>query len=229
MTQHKWNKHKKCITCGIYEIVALTEKINTCESWQKKIEKAGTKVNDDGDTLHKWNDLTKQCVYCGVNPYIATLHGYNTCEEYKASLEQAAAPAAPVLVSVPRLIRVYYADAYSSPYPIYNIRNAMLVWKQLWDFGYIPTCPHWTGFQDLMTPMPYESWLEYDSLVMRLHHAVLRGPSKSSGADKECELARGYGMPIYLSLEDLISHMPADIDTTTLYYNPTVTFGGLLK
>ena len=119
-----------------------------------------------------------------------------------------------------RQIRIYYAAPYSKPYPINNMHNAMHVWKQLWDAGYIPTCPHWTGFQDLITPMDYRQWLEYDLYGLPLHHAILRGPGASSGADDEVAIGRKLGMPIFNSFADLVTTIPPTTNPIILAYDP---------
>lgn len=119
-----------------------------------------------------------------------------------------------------RKIRIYIAAPYSKPYPIHNMNRAMETWRWLWDRGYVPTCPHWTGFQDLLTPMPYEEWIAYDKLILPLHHAVLREGGPSSGADGEVAEAAAIGMLVFRSREELLAKLPPDTDPATLAYCP---------
>lgn len=121
-----------------------------------------------------------------------------------------------------RRIRVYYAAPYSKPYPIHNMKAAMDMWLKLWQSGYIPTCPHWTGFQDLVTPLSYEQWLEYDLLNLPNHHVILRGEGVSSGADGEVKEGRKIGMPICYSIEELLEKYPPTTNPTSLPYNPFI-------
>lgn len=121
---------------------------------------------------------------------------------------------------IERRIRVYIAAPYSKPYPIHNMHNAAQTWRWLWDKGYIPTCPHWTGFQDLLTPMPYEEWIQYDKLTLPLHHVILREGGLSSGADGEVVMGEGLGIIITRSREELLLRVPPETDPATLAYQP---------
>jgi hypothetical protein len=100
------------------------------------------------------------------------------------------------------------------------MHKAMATWRWLWEMGYIPTCPHWTGFQDLLTPMPYEQWLEYDNCTLPLHHAILREGGMSSGADSEVDQGVALGMFIFRSREELLAKLPPETDPATLPYQP---------
>jgi len=98
---------------------------------------------------------------------------------------------------------VYIAAPYTKPDPMVNMRNAMLMWKELWDAGYLPICPHWSGLQHFLTPMNYEEWMEYDCGLVKMCDAILRLPGESSGADREEGSAKGIGIPVYYGLDTL--------------------------
>ncbi len=98
----------------------------------------------------------------------------------------------------------------------------MDAWLELWNAGYIPTCPHWTGFQDLVTPLSYDQWLEFDLYGLPTHHAILRLPGESSGADEEVRIGRSIGMLVFDSLADLLRDLPPDTDPASLVYDPKI-------
>jgi hypothetical protein len=99
--------------------------------------------------------------------------------------------------------RVYIAGPYTKPDPCINTNRACAVWKQLWELGYAPFCPHWSHFQHTLLPMPYEVWLDFDNQFLVVCDALLRLPGESSGADKEVALARSLGIPVYHSVDEL--------------------------
>ncbi len=100
---------------------------------------------------------------------------------------------------------IYVAGPYTSPYPIYNMRDALAAADQLLDAGVgHPVVPHLTGFWDFAFPKPYEEWLEIDLESMRACDAVWRIPGVSSGADGEVEVAEQLSIPILHSLDQVI-------------------------
>ena len=100
-------------------------------------------------------------------------------------------------------IKVYVAGPYSKGDVAINIRNAILVTNNLLDKGYVPYTPHLTHFWHLVTPRPYEEWLEYDNHWVPVCDALLRISGDSLGADKEIELAKSHNIPVFYSEEEL--------------------------
>ena len=98
---------------------------------------------------------------------------------------------------------IYVAGPYSA-YPIYGIRNAILAGDEVLAAGMYPHIPHFTGIWDLVSPKPYEDWLNLDLEAVRICDAILRLPGESSGADGEVEFGASIGIPTFYSLEDLI-------------------------
>jgi nucleoside 2-deoxyribosyltransferase len=107
---------------------------------------------------------------------------------------------------------VYIAGPFSKPYPIENMHKAMQIWFKLQCIGYHAICPHWTGFQDLLTPMPYSEWLDYDRETLSRCDVVLRIPGISTGADMEVRYAMSLGKPVVYSLEELLVQHHANTD-----------------
>lgn len=113
-----------------------------------------------------------------------------------------------------RLSRVYIAAAYSNGDKCgeevlqANTLKAMLAWDEIRSLGYAPFCPHWSYFQDKMSPRGYEDWLEYDREWIRICDAIYRLPGESSGADSEVHLAESLGLPVFYTLDELKRELP---------------------
>lgn len=102
-------------------------------------------------------------------------------------------------------IRVYIAAPYTKPDPAENTHKAMSMWFKLASLGFAPFCPHLTHFLHLMSPQPYELWLEQDAEWVKVCHAVYRMPGESPGADKEVKIAKEFGIPVFYSVTDLVT------------------------
>ena len=90
-----------------------------------------------------------------------------------------------------------------------NIRQAIMAGDELADLGYAPFVPHLTHFWNLIMPRHYQSWLDIDDEWVVVSDAVLRIPGASKGADREVELAKNCGIPVFYSvqaLDDALHH-----------------------
>jgi hypothetical protein len=103
-----------------------------------------------------------------------------------------------------RQTRVYVAGPYSGGDTAVNVRTAIIAANQLRDRRFAPFVPHLTHFWHLVCPRDYEDWLDLDNQFLPCCDCVLRLPGESSGADKEVELARSLGLPVYKSICDLL-------------------------
>lgn len=100
--------------------------------------------------------------------------------------------------------KVYVAGPYSKGDVAVNVREAIRVGDVLHTLGFVPYIPHFTHFWHMLFPKPYEQWLEYDNHWIPCCDALLRIPGDSGGADKEADLARSLGIPVFFTVEDLI-------------------------
>lgn len=107
---------------------------------------------------------------------------------------------------VTRRTRVYIAGPYSKGGPEENTKIAQEVWNRLWLAGYTPFCPHWSHYQHILLPLPYEDWLMFDLEWLQFCDYLLRLPGESSGAGKEVEVARSINMPVFFSVNDLLTN-----------------------
>lgn len=94
-------------------------------------------------------------------------------------------------------MRVYVAGPYSQGDQAANVRAAIDAADKLAAAGHVPYIPHLTHFWHLVTPRPYQWWLDYDAQWLACCDAVLRLPGRSAGADEEVALAAELGIPVY--------------------------------
>jgi len=100
--------------------------------------------------------------------------------------------------------RVFICTPYTKPDPGVNINNAVKVFNQLIDEGRcVPVCMLWTHFFHCIQPRSYEDWLAYCMSFLPLCQALLRLPGESSGCDREIEIAKSLGIPVFYSIEEL--------------------------
>ena len=104
------------------------------------------------------------------------------------------------------IARVYVAGPYTNGDVAVNVRRAYETANRLADLGFAPFVPHATHFWHMLFPRPYEFWLDLDNQFLPCCAAVLRLPGESAGADKEVNLARETGIPVFFKLEDLVEH-----------------------
>jgi hypothetical protein len=101
---------------------------------------------------------------------------------------------------------IYVAGPYTKGDVAVNVRNAYEAANRLADLGFAPFVPHATHFWHMLFPRPYEFWLELDNQFLPRCEAVLRLPGESSGADKEVDLARTLGIPVFTEIDELVKH-----------------------
>lgn len=102
--------------------------------------------------------------------------------------------------------KIYVAGPYTKGDVAQNVRHAFAAANELADLGFAPFVPHYTHFWHMLFPRPYEFWLELDNQFIPCCDAILRLPGESSGADKEVALARSIGLPVFQSIDDLVTH-----------------------
>jgi hypothetical protein len=100
---------------------------------------------------------------------------------------------------------VYVAGPYSRGNPVRNTARAMEVWFRLLACGLCPFIPHLSLLLELINPLTYEQWMEYDFEVVRRCDALLRIPGESPGADREVEFARSLCIPVFFDEAALLA------------------------
>lgn len=98
---------------------------------------------------------------------------------------------------------VYVAGPIAS-HPMHNAHRALKLCTELYKSGLVlPFSPHVSVLWDIVVPMSYESWLEYDLDVIAHMHAIYRMEGESPGADRECSAAVELGLPVFLVRDEL--------------------------
>ena len=105
-----------------------------------------------------------------------------------------------------RKARIYVAGPYTIPDPCVNTHDAIHVGQALLASGFVPFVPHISHFWHTMLPNPYDVWLDWCLEWVKVCDGLVRIPGKSSGADKEVELARWLGMPIFFSIKEVLDY-----------------------
>lgn len=98
---------------------------------------------------------------------------------------------------------VYIACPYTRGDTAVNVHNAIQAANRVVELGAIPYVPVWTHFWHLITPHPWEFWIELDKYFVSLANCILRLDGESKGADLEVKQALQEGKPVFYHLEDL--------------------------
>jgi len=100
-------------------------------------------------------------------------------------------------------MKIYIAGPYTKGDQAENVRNAIYAGSFIGNLGHFPFIPHLSHFWHMMIPENYEYWLRQDEEWLKCCDGLLRLPGESAGADREVELAKALGIPIYTSVFDI--------------------------
>lgn len=96
---------------------------------------------------------------------------------------------------------VYIAGPLTGGHFWENVRAAVKAADYVREHGGVPIIPHLSGFWASMTDnackADYETWMRDDFEIIARCDALLRIPGKSSGADREFELAEEIGVCVF--------------------------------
>lgn len=112
-------------------------------------------------------------------------------------------------------ILLYIAGPYTNPDPVQNTHRMIRIADALWELGIVPVVPHLSLLWHLVSPRPYEQWLEYDLHVMARCDAVLRVPGPSTGADREVFQATRSGQPVIIPPSAAVADCVSAVKTWT--------------
>jgi hypothetical protein len=104
------------------------------------------------------------------------------------------------------LIKYVYVAGPLTKDPMAGARNALRAGTQLRDagLGLIVMVPHLSIFWELLHPAPYETWMAQDFAWIEKCDALLRLPGESKGTGREVMFARERGIPVFVTVEELI-------------------------
>jgi hypothetical protein len=97
---------------------------------------------------------------------------------------------------------LYISGPYSAD-PVLHTRITVLTATAIYQHTeFVPVIPHLSHFWHLITPLPYDNWLEIDLSILARCHAITRLPGESPGADRELQYAAQLELPV-ISIEDM--------------------------
>ncbi len=102
--------------------------------------------------------------------------------------------------------RIYIAGPYTNGGVAVNLRTVYEYADRLAERGFAPYVPHATHFWHIISPHPYEFWLQLDECYLECCHGLLRIPGPSKGADQEVEFAHHHDIPVFTEIEDLVEY-----------------------
>ncbi len=103
--------------------------------------------------------------------------------------------------------KIFISGPYTKGDVAQNVKIAMEMANELINNGFAPYCPHLTHFLHMNNWQPYSKWLEIDCEFLVICDALIRLPGESDGADKEVELAKKTGTPIFYTINELIEFL----------------------
>lgn len=121
-------------------------------------------------------------------------------EEFQKILKEAVNEA--YLIGMIDRLLVYVAGPYSHSDPVENTHRAIKVADELVELGYSVFVPHITLLWHIVSPRPADFWYAYDFSILKRCDILYRLRGYSKGADKEVEMARGLGMPVFYERDD---------------------------
>ena len=101
---------------------------------------------------------------------------------------------------------VYVAGPYTLGDVAVNVHEAIHVADLLLGLGFIPYVPHLTHFWHLMSPKPWDIWIELGMPFLLKCDYVLRLNGKSKGADIEVEAAKKANIPVFVTIPQLVKY-----------------------
>lgn len=102
--------------------------------------------------------------------------------------------------------KVFIAGPYTLGDIGVNVKNHMITFDALCNYGFAPFNPLLFHFQHIMHPRSYNDWTKIDNEYLLICDAVLRLPGKSLGADNEVKLAHTANIPVFYTIEKLIEY-----------------------
>jgi hypothetical protein len=100
---------------------------------------------------------------------------------------------------------VYVAGPMTKPDPLLNVHNTIRHYadRLFHDKIVVVFLPQTMIIWNLISPHPYEEWLDYDHEVIKHMNALLRIPGESPGSDREVAWAEELGIPVFYDMEEL--------------------------
>lgn len=95
-----------------------------------------------------------------------------------------------------KMLYVYIAGPYTKGNVNENVRRAILAGERVKQLGFTPFVPHLYHLWDIVSPQPYDYWMQLDFNWLSKCDVLMRIPGESRGADQEVEFAEAHGKPV---------------------------------
>jgi hypothetical protein len=118
------------------------------------------------------------------------------------------------------MLKVYLASPYSIGNKEHNVLYAMKVARDLRKLDLMVYEPLLYHFADKEFHEPYDYWMKVVVSWLKACDCVLRLPGTSAGADRETLTAQRVGIPVFTSIDDLITYK----ETGKYNANPPVQY-----
>ncbi len=99
--------------------------------------------------------------------------------------------------------KIYISGPFTGDKEV-NIRKAIDAADQILKAGMHPIVPHLNHYWDLIHQHPYADWHRWALFWVTECDALLRLPGRSLGADEEVDLAEQEGIPVFLSIQEVL-------------------------
>lgn len=106
-------------------------------------------------------------------------------------------------------MKVYVAGPYTKGDQILNVRRVLKAADKVLDAGHTPFVPHLYHFWHLLSPKPYETWMELDQTWLLECDVMIRLSGDSDGSDTERKVATDIDMPVYTSVAEFLRAVDA--------------------
>ena len=107
-------------------------------------------------------------------------------------------------------IKVFVCGPYTLGDVAMNVRAAIEAADRLALMGFVPFIPHLAHFWHLVSPYSYTFWMDWDKEFLIICDALLRIPGESGGAEKEIEVAKSLGIPVFYDIKYLQEYFIAE-------------------
>ena len=104
------------------------------------------------------------------------------------------------------MYKIFISGPYTKGDVALNVKRAMDLANELINLGFAPYCPHLTHFLHMNNSQPYEKWLQLDCEYLVLCDGLIRIQGESLGSDKEVQLAKKKGIPVFFSLNEIVNY-----------------------
>ena len=103
--------------------------------------------------------------------------------------------------------RVFISSPYTLGDTAENVRAQHDAFNALISLGHIPFAPLLSHYQQMVHPISWQEWIDWDLVWVAQCQLILRLHGESKGADIECARADELGIPVMRTRDQLVEHL----------------------